>query len=74
MRKYSEAEEDSDDENHIEESPASIEPIPTVDRKQRYFIGKDYANAYEKDFAALERYNEGDIFLWKETSFILVVT
>ncbi|CAF1309339.1 unnamed protein product [Rotaria sp. Silwood1] len=46
--------EDSDDEKILEEQQPIINTTPELDRKHRYFIGKDYANAYEKDFKELE--------------------
>jgi phospholipase D1/2 len=52
------AHEDSEDEEKPEEPQAIIGPIPGLDTKHRYFIGKDYSNPYEKDFADLEKYNE----------------
>ncbi|CAF4717292.1 unnamed protein product [Rotaria sp. Silwood1] len=48
--------EDSDDEKILEEQQPVITTTPELNRKHRYFIGKDYANAYEKDFKELEDY------------------
>ncbi|CAF3979043.1 unnamed protein product, partial [Rotaria sp. Silwood2] len=49
--------EDSDDEEMLEEQQSTTTSTPTVDRKHRYFIGKDYSNAYKKDFGNLEDYS-----------------
>ncbi|CAF3798250.1 unnamed protein product, partial [Rotaria sordida] len=46
-----------DGEKILEEQQQSIATsTPEVDGKHRYFIGKDYSNAYEKDFNQLEDY------------------
>ena len=54
--------EDSDDDEDVENLPPIRDPTPAIDRKHRFFIGKDYSNAYEKDFEALDKYNEGNYF------------
>jgi hypothetical protein len=58
MRKPS-TREDSEDEEKPEEPQTIIGPVPCLDTKHRYFIGKDYSNPYEKDFDTLEKYSEG---------------
>ncbi|CAF3487840.1 unnamed protein product [Rotaria socialis] len=50
--------DDSDDYEDIEDLQPACDPTPTIDRKHRFFIGKDYSNAYEKDFEALDKYSE----------------
>ncbi|CAF2677542.1 unnamed protein product [Rotaria sp. Silwood2] len=50
--------DDSDNEETLEETQAVVGPTPEIDRRQKFFIGKDYSNAYEKDFEALENYAE----------------
>ncbi|CAF1188578.1 unnamed protein product [Rotaria sordida] len=41
-----------------EESQSAIGQSSEIDRKQKFFIGKDYSNVYEKDFETLEKYSE----------------
>ncbi|CAF1378114.1 unnamed protein product [Rotaria sordida] len=48
--------EDSDDEKILEEQQSITTSTPDIDIKHRYFIGKDYSNAYEKDFKELHDY------------------
>lgn len=64
------SEEDSDDEEKNEEPSAFIGPSPVIDTKHRYFIGKDYSNPYEKDFETLDKYSEGNNFLFSHLFFI----
>jgi hypothetical protein len=64
--------EDSEDEEKPEEPQPIIGPVPGLDTKHRYFIGKDYSNPYEKDFEVLEKFNEGNllIIIFKYLHFI----
>jgi len=39
--------------------------------RRRYFVGKDYSNAYQKDFETLEKYNEGSLIFF--FFFILII-
>ncbi len=58
MRKGSD--DDSEDEQKLDEPRSSATgPSLVIDRKHRYFIGKDYSNSYEKDFETLDKYSEG---------------
>ncbi|CAF3996900.1 unnamed protein product [Rotaria sordida] len=57
--------EDSTDEDEevpqepIDEKPKTIIGVtPVVDKKSRYFMGKDYSNSYEKDFEFIEKFDE----------------
>ncbi len=59
MKKTS-GEEDSEDEEQFQEPQSSVNPLPVIDTKRRYFIGKDYSNPYEKDFETLDKYSEGN--------------
>jgi hypothetical protein len=58
------SDEDSEYEEIPEESQTFTDPSPVIDMKRRYFIGKDYSNPYEKDFETLDRFNEGNYFLF----------
>jgi len=58
MRKVND-DDDSEDEENRDKLPIPNVPLPVMDTKHRYFIGKDYSNAYERDFETLERYSEG---------------
>ncbi|CAF1304062.1 unnamed protein product [Rotaria sordida] len=50
--------EDSDDEKILEEQQSfTITSTSEINRKHRYFIGKDYSNAYRKDFEKLDDYS-----------------
>jgi hypothetical protein len=63
-KKNSEDSSDEDEEMPCEE-PADEKPktivgvTPVVDKKCRYFLGKDYSNSYEKDFEFIEKFDEG---------------
>ncbi|CAF1283973.1 unnamed protein product [Rotaria sp. Silwood1] len=49
---------DDADNNEILEEQQSLTPSTLeIDRKNRYFIGKDYSNAYKKDVTNLEDYS-----------------
>ena len=61
MKKNAE-EEISDDEEKPEEPQAFLGASSGIDTKNRYFIGKDYSNLYEKPFEELEKHNEGNSF------------
>ncbi|CAF4634970.1 unnamed protein product [Rotaria sp. Silwood1] len=50
--------EDNADTEIVDKQKSSITDSAIIDRKQRMFIGKDYSNLYEKDFEALDRYDE----------------
>jgi hypothetical protein len=51
---------DSEDEEIPPESPeVAKDPSFTVDTANRYFIGKDYSNQYQKDFETLDKFSEG---------------
>lgn len=52
-------EDDSEDENQFEQPQPPVTRSSVADTRFRYFIGKDYANSYEKDFEILEKFNEG---------------
>ncbi|CAF4325543.1 unnamed protein product, partial [Rotaria sp. Silwood2] len=59
---------DSSDEDEdilqepIDEKPRTIIGVtPVLDKKCRYFMGKDYANPYDKDFGCLEKFDEDSI-------------
>ncbi|CAF3529694.1 unnamed protein product, partial [Rotaria sp. Silwood2] len=61
---------DSSDEDEdilqepIDEKPRTIIGVtPVLDKKCRYFMGKDYANPYDKDFGCLEKFDEGFHFI-----------
>ncbi|CAF1390508.1 unnamed protein product, partial [Didymodactylos carnosus] len=54
MIKKNDPEEDSEEE----EPQLNVNPPPVMDTKHRFFIGKDYANAYDKDFELLDKFNE----------------
>lgn len=49
------------DESDDKEPEPHIGLTPGLNKKHRYFIGKDYSNAYKKDFEMLEKYSEGTI-------------
>ena len=53
---------EKEDEEKPEEPQSSLDPSSVIDRKHRYFIGKDYSNLYEKPFENLEKYSEGNSF------------
>ncbi|CAF3214829.1 unnamed protein product [Rotaria sp. Silwood2] len=60
--------EDSSDEDipqePIDEKPKTIIGVtPVLDKKCRYFMGKDYSNSYEKDFEFIEKFDEGFHFI-----------
>ncbi|CAF4256278.1 unnamed protein product [Rotaria sp. Silwood2] len=55
LKKNNEA---SDDEETLEEQQSIITSTSEVDRKHRYFIGKDYSNSYQKDFEELENHSK----------------
>jgi hypothetical protein len=47
-------------EEPADEKPKTIVGVtPVVDKKCRYFLGKDYSNSYEKDFEFIEKFDEG---------------
>jgi hypothetical protein len=49
----------------IDEKPTSIIGVtPVVDKKCRFFLGKDYSNSYEKDFEFIEKFDEGFYFIF----------
>ncbi|CAF3547959.1 unnamed protein product [Rotaria socialis] len=58
--------QDSSDEDEeipqhepLDETPkTNIGETPVVDNKCQYFMGKDYANSYEKDFEFIEKFDE----------------
>ncbi|CAF1549028.1 unnamed protein product [Rotaria magnacalcarata] len=58
LRKARKHTDDSDDDEDFKDLQPARDPTPTIDRKHRFFIGKDYSNAYEKDFEALDKYSE----------------
>ncbi len=47
-------------------------PSIVIDRKHRYFIGKDYSNCYEKDFDTLDRYGEGNFFYYSSVLYLFM--
>ncbi|UJR30086.1 hypothetical protein I4U23_017627 [Adineta vaga] len=51
-------EDDSEEEELSEEPQIFTGPSHTADTTQRYFIGKDYSNLYQKDFETLEKFSE----------------
>jgi hypothetical protein len=55
--------EEDEDEEKPETPESFVDPSSVIDRKHRYFIGKDYVNVYEKGFESLEKYNEGNSYL-----------
>ncbi|CAF4681585.1 unnamed protein product, partial [Rotaria magnacalcarata] len=52
-------------EEPFDEKPkTNIGETPVVDNKCQYFMGKDYANSYEKDFEFIEKFDEGFCFIY----------
>ncbi|CAF4844628.1 unnamed protein product [Rotaria sp. Silwood1] len=60
-------EESSDEDEEISREPIDEKPTtiidetPVVDKKYRYFMGKDYANPYDQDFANLDKFDEDSV-------------
>ncbi|CAF5037012.1 unnamed protein product, partial [Rotaria sp. Silwood1] len=55
------SDEDPDDGKILEEQQSDNTSTSEVDKKYQYFIGKDYSNAYQRDFTELEDYTTDSV-------------
>ncbi|CAF3929799.1 unnamed protein product [Rotaria sp. Silwood1] len=61
IKRARKSDEDPDDGKILEEQQSDNTSTSEVDKKYQYFIGKDYSNAYQRDFTELEDYTTDSV-------------